>query len=58
MDYDEEEVEGTVLGDLGEEVIKVPVVYPCGTVSISSLGLFSSIASSSKPSRPYFPLSL
>ena len=55
---DEEEVEGTVLGDGGEDVIIVPVVYPRGEVSVSSLGSFSSIGSSSKPSHPYFPLSI
>ena len=44
-------MEGSVLGDGSEEVNIVPVVYPCGTVSISSLG------SSSKPYQPSFPLS-
>ena len=34
----------------------VPVVYPRGTVGISSLGSFSSVGSSSKPYHPYFPL--
>ena len=34
-EYYEEEVEGTVLGDGGEEVIIVPVEYPCGMVSVS-----------------------
>ena len=37
---DEEEVVGTVLGGGGEEVGIVPVVYPRGTVSVSSLGYF------------------
>ena len=29
-----------MLGDGGEEVSKVHVVYPCGMVSISSIGYF------------------
>ena len=33
-------------------------VYPRGMVSVSSLGSFSSVGSSSKPSHPYLPLSL
>ena len=37
---DEEEVEGTVDFDGGEEVNYVPFVYPRGTVSVSSLGSF------------------
>ena len=36
----------------------MPVVYPRGTVSVSSLGSFSSIGSSSKPSHTPLPLSL
>ena len=36
----------------------MPVVYPCGTFSFSSLGSFTSIVSSSKPSHPSLPLSL
>ena len=44
--------------DGGDEVSIVPFVYPCGLVSVSSLGSFSSVGSSSKPSRPYFPLSI
>ena len=55
---DEEEVEMTVLGDGGEDVSIVPVVYACGAVSISSLGSFSYVGSSSKPSYPYFPVSI
>ena len=55
---DKEEVEEAVLGDGGEEVSIVPVVYPHLTVSVSSLGYFSSIGSSSKPSHPSFPFSL
>ena len=48
---EEEEVEGTVHFDGGDEVNIVPVVYPCVTVSVSSLGYFSSVDSSSKPSH-------
>ena len=44
---DREEVEGVMLRYGGEEVSIVPVVYPCGTVSVSSLGSFSFIGSSS-----------
>ena len=44
--------------DGGDEVNYVPFVYPRGTVSVSSLGYFSSVGSSSKPSHPYLPLSL
>ena len=44
--------------DGGDEVNIVPFVYPCGTVSVSSLGSFSSVGSSSKPSHPSLPLSL
>ena len=36
----------------------MPVVYPHLTVSVSSLGYFSSIGSSSKPSHPSLPFSL
>ena len=55
---DEEEVEGTVHFDGGDEVNIVSFVYPRGTVSVSSLGSFSSVGFSSKPSHPYLPLSL
>ena len=47
-----------MLEDGGEYVSIVPVVYPCWTVSISSLAYFSSIGSSSKPSHPSLPVSL
>ena len=47
-----------MLGDGGEDVSILPVVYPCGTVSVSSLGYFSSVGFSSKPSHPYLPVSL
>ena len=58
LEEDEEEVEGAVDFDGGDEVHYVPFVYPCGMVSVSSLGYFSSIGSSSKPSHPSLPLSL
>ena len=51
-------MEGTVLGGGGYEVSIMPVVYPHGTVSVSSLGYFSSVGSSSKPSYPSLNLSL
>ena len=55
---DEEELERKVLGGVGEDVSIVPVVYPCGTVSVSSLGYFSSVGFSSKPSHPSLPVSV
>ena len=55
---DKEEVEGTVHFNGGDEVNIVPFVYPRGTVSVSSLGSFSSVGSSSKPSHPSLSLSL
>ena len=51
LEEDEEEVEGTVDFGGGEEVNYMPFVYPRGTVSVSSLGSFSSVGSSSKPSH-------
>ena len=42
----------------GEDVSIVPVVYPCGTVSLSSLGYFYSVGSYYKPSRPSLPVSV
>ena len=36
----------------------MPVVYPGGTASVSSLGYFSYVGSSYKPSHPSLPLSL
>ena len=47
-----------MLGVGGNEVSIMPVVYPCETVSVSSLGCFSSVGSSSKPYHPSLPLSL
>ena len=41
-----------------DEVSIVTFVYPRGTCSVLSLGYFSSVSSSSKPSHPYLPLSL
>ena len=42
-----------MLGYIVEEFIILPVVYPCGTVSVSSLGSFSSVGSSSKTSHAF-----
>ena len=36
----------------------MPVVYPLGNVSVSSLGSVSSVGSSSKPSHTYLPVSV
>ena len=58
LEEDEEELERAVLGSGGEEVSIVPVVFPHGTVSISSLGYFLSVGYYSKPSHPSFPLYL
>ena len=55
---DEKEVEGIVLRGGGDEVSGMPVVYLRGKVSVSLLGYFSPIGSSSKPSNPSLPLSL
>ena len=52
---DEEEVEMAVLVDGGEYFSIVPVVYPCGAISVSLLGSFSYVGSSSKPSsKPFY----
>ena len=45
-----------MLGDGGDEVSIVPFVYPRGEVSVSSLGSFLSVGSSSKPSHPPLPV--
>ena len=58
MEEDEEEVEGKVNFYGGDEFNIVPFVYPSGTVSVSSLGYFSSVGSSLKPPHPSLPLSL
>ena len=55
-DEEEEELEGEVHLDRGDEVSIVTFVYPCGTVSVSSLGYFPSVCSSSKPSHTSLPL--
>ena len=44
--------------DGDDEVNIVPFVYPRGTISVSSLGSFSSVGSSYKPFHPSLPLSL
>ena len=44
--------------DGGDEVSIVPFVYPHCTVSVSLLGYFSSVGSSTKPSHPSLPLYL
>ena len=49
-------MEGTILGGGGDEVDVMPIVYPRGTVSVSSLGYFSSVDSSYKTSHPSLPL--
>ena len=58
LEEGEEEIEGTVHFDGGDEVNIVLFVYPRGSVSVSSLGYFSSVGSSSKPYHPSLPLSL
>ena len=47
-----------MLRDGGDEVSIVPLVYPRGTVSVSSLGYFLSVGSSSKYSHPSLPVSV
>ena len=54
----EEEVDGIVHLDGGDEVSILPFVYPCGAVSVSSIDYFSSFSSSSKYYHPSLPLSL
>ena len=46
-----------MLGYGGENVSIVPVVYPCETVSVSSLLSFLYVGSSSKPSHPSLSVS-
>ena len=58
LEEDEEEVEGTVDSDGGDEVNYVPFVYPRGTVSVSSLGYLSPVGYFSKTFHPSLPLSL
>ena len=47
-----------MLGGGGDEVSVMPDVYPHGTVSVSSLGYFLSVGSSSTPSHISLPLYL
>ena len=49
---------GAALWSRGDEVSIIPFFYPYGMVSISSLGSFSSIGSSSINSNTSPPLSL
>ena len=58
MEEDQEETDGKFLEGGGECVSMVPVVYPCGTVSVSSLGYFLSVGSSSKPAHTSLPVFL
>ena len=51
LEEDDEEVEGVVLGCGGDEVSVIPVVYPRGMVSVSSLGYFLTVGSSYKTSH-------
>ena len=55
---EEEEVKGTVLEDGGKDVSIVPILYPRGIVSVSSLGYFSSVGYSYKPSHTSLPVSV
>ena len=47
-----------MLGGGGDEVSVMPVFTSRGMVSVSSIGSFSSVGSSSKPSHPSIPLSI
>ena len=47
-----------MLGDGCDEISIVTFVYPRGMVSVSSLGYFSSVGSSSKPSNTSLPVSI
>ena len=58
LEEDEEELEGKFHLYGGDEVIIVPFVYPCGAFSVLSLGSFSYVCYSYKPSRPSLPLSI
>ena len=44
-----------MIGGGDDEISFMPVVYPRGTVSVSSLGYFLSVGSSSKPSHNSLP---
>ena len=56
LEEDKKKVEGTVHLDGGDEFSILSFVYPRGTFIVSSLGYFSSVGSSSKPSNPYLPV--
>ena len=47
-----------IIGGGGKDVSILPVAYPRGTVSVSSLCSFSSVGSSSKPSHHFLPVFL
>ena len=47
-----------MIWDGGDYGSIMPFIYPCGTVSVSSLGYFSSACSSSKPFHPSLPVSV
>ena len=47
-----------MLEDGGKYISIAPVVYPRGTVSVSSIGYFSSVGYSSKTFHHYLPVSL
>ena len=47
-----------MLGNGGKDVSIVPFVYPRRMASVSSLGYFSFVGSSSKSSNPYLPVSV
>ena len=51
-------MEEKVLGFGGYEVIIMPAVYPCGMVSVSRLGYFSSVGYSCKHYHSSLPLYL
>ena len=44
--------------DGNDDTSIVPFVYPCGTVSVSSLEYFSLVGNSSNPSHPSLPFFL
>ena len=57
LEEDKEELDAKFVGVGGDEVSIMPVIYPCGVVSVSSLGYFSSVGYSSKPSHLSLSLS-
>ena len=46
-----------MLGGGGDDISVIYIVYPRGTISVSSLGSFSSVGSLTKPSHPSLTLS-